>query len=365
MKNLQNRDGVWYFRARVDGKVIYRSLKTGDKKLAMPRARQLLIEAEAKHWDILDAVKTKKDYATLDEVLKLYKATGFTRGVREKTLLNNISSLGRIVTVGAQADMMTSSVQILDANLVRNYVRAMITSANQEQKDRQGRNVASLLRQARSVFAPWAMEQYQQANLKLPDMSGFRTAGRIKVQQKKYHLPPQRLIDDTLKAGRELKEKNPALCAVFVLCYDVALRAGEAVAAKWDWIRTTDGKHCIEIRRDTDFQPKGADRSVPISQDVFDLLQALRGASEYILPGKHMTARHNLVGREFAAWMREIGWGEYQKAAHELRKLMGSRWYTERGAEVAQKWLGHESVATTCTYYADLTKQPEPLAMKQ
>ena len=365
MKNLQNRNGVWYVRAKVHGKMVYEALDTGDVKVAAPRARMKLRLAREQKWDLLEDTRIKLNYATLAEVLQVYKTAGFVRGVRVNTLRNNANMLKRVIAVGAEADMETCSTQILSADLVRDYVRRMITAVDQDEKDMQGRNVASILTQSRAVFAPWAMEQYEQAKLKLPNMTGFRTAGRIKVQQKKYHLPPQKLIDGTLKAGRELLKKNPALCAVFVLCYDVAMRAGEAVAAKWDWIRTTDGKHFMEIHRDGDFQPKGADRSVPISQEVFDLLQTLRGDTEYILPGEHMTARHNLVGREFAAWMREIGWGEYQKAAHELRKLMGSRWYTERGAEVAQKWLGHESVATTCTYYADLTKQPEPLAMKQ
>jgi integrase len=58
-----------------------------------------------------------------------------------------------------------------------------------------------------------------------------------------------------------------------------------------------------------------------------------------------------------------MGWdrNEYPKAAHELRKLMGSRWYTELGAEVAQEWLGHESVATTCSFYTALRRQPRAL----
>ena len=41
--------------------------------------------------------------------------------------------------------------------------------------------------------------------------------------------------------------------------------------------------------------------------------------------------------------MRTLGWHAetYLKVAHELLKLLGSRWYTELGAEAAQSWLGH------------------------
>jgi integrase len=54
--------------------------------------------------------------------------------------------------------------------------------------------------------------------------------------------------------------------------------------------------------------------------------------------------------------MRGIGWEreQYAKAAHELRKLYGSRVYSKLGAAAAQEYLGHASMTTTCKYYARL-----------
>lgn len=90
-----------------------------------------------------------------------------------------------------------------------------------------------------------------------------------------------------------------------------------------------------------------------------------KGSSLFIVPGASPRVRENLVKRDFATWMRGIGWdvAQHPKAAHELRKLMGSRWFTELGAEVAQAWLGHKDISTTCRFCAALTRQPEPLPM--
>jgi integrase len=62
--------------------------------------------------------------------------------------------------------------------------------------------------------------------------------------------------------------------------------------------------------------------------------------------------------------MRSIGWDRkhYPKAAHELRRAMGARWWTEQSPQVAQALLGHQQMSTTCQYYATLDRQPPPLA---
>jgi len=122
----------------------------------------------------------------------------------------------------------------------------------------------------------------------------------------------------------------------------------------------------MDVIKRPDFQPKGKDRIVPVSAAVYEHLAALhRPGDDYIVSGGSPRARENLIKRDFAGWMRELGWDaeQYPKAAHELRKLIGSRWYTERGAEVAQNWLGHADITTTCRFYATLSRQPDPLEM--
>jgi hypothetical protein len=54
--------------------------------------------------------------------------------------------------------------------------------------------------------------------------------------------------------------------------------------------------------------------------------------------------------------MRSLGWdrSRWPKAAHELRKLYGSRIFSQLGQAHAQNYLGHASIETTCRYYAVL-----------
>jgi integrase len=61
--------------------------------------------------------------------------------------------------------------------------------------------------------------------------------------------------------------------------------------------------------------------------------------------------------------MRGVGWSSHKwpKAAHELRKLIGSEWYTRYGVEVAAEWLGHADLKTTRDYYAALMRHPDPI----
>ena len=92
----------------------------------------------------------------------------------------------------------------------------------------------------------------------------------------------------------------------------------------------------------------------------------MRRDDPYVLAGGNPSAREDLVKRRFAKWMRDLGWDVemFPKAAHELRKLIGSRWYTELGAEVAQSWLGHKDISTTCRFYTALDRQPDALPME-
>jgi len=108
---------------------------------------------------------------------------------------------------------------------------------------------------------------------------------------------------------------------------------------------------------------------VPVDAGLLDELRELSASCDgFVLPGESAHARQALVQRQFAGWMRRIGWDrrEYPKAAHELRKLCGSRWFTELGPAVAQEWLGHKSVATTCAHYARLVPgDVQPLGREQ
>jgi integrase len=363
-KHIVKRNGTYYIRKRFNGKIIYRSLSTSDMVIASERAKAILFALEKERFDILDDSKIRKGYSTLGDVFNVYMPAAQLR-LKPRTVINNIANMRGIFRhVFPTANPDNLSTTELKPELVSKYFSAAIKTAmvSGVSEERAKRSAFSKLHQARSIFARWTTDAYK--DLKLPDLTPFMLAGHLKIEAIKYRLPEQKLIEKTITAGRELKDDDPAKYAVFLLCYDIAMRAGEAISAQWSWIRETDGRFFMDIIRRPGFSPKGKERCVPIGNAVMEHLRALpRSETGYILPGPTKWVRETLVTRDFAGWLRELGWDGviYPKAAHELRKLMGSRWYTELGAEVAQSWLGHVDISTTCRYYAALTKQPEAL----
>ena len=365
--NLTKREGVYYLRAMVQGKRYLRSLDTADKVLAQSRARQMLGLLRAKRFDVLDQTRARTAYATIGEIFRAFGEAALLRDLRARTIYDYKQSMRTIlqeVTGRGEVDEMPASV--LTDELVRSYAAKRLAKVSGDPllEDRAKVSARSTLRQARSLFSRWAQEHYRA--LKLPDMTGFLQASAGRAPTKYYVTPPAKLRELTITCGRELRKSDPDLYVAFLLCYDLALRAGEAQAAQWDWIRTdTDGRRYLDVITRADFRPKGRERSVPIGEETWTELQACRRPSDpFVLPGGHKTARRKMVTTTLAGWMRARGWDSrtYPKAAHELRKLMGSRWYTDRGAEVAQTWLGHKDISTTCRYYATLDRCPAPLA---
>jgi len=364
--NLEKRGDFYYWSARVNGRRFRRSLKTGNRRAAIGLAAKHRAAAEAGRFDALDEVRVDRSCCTLDELTTDYRRVAAMRGIKERTAANYCSALGKIIrTVHGQGyTLVGTSAKLLTGDLVQRYAELRVAgTGSDELRRRATRSAISTLTQARAVTSPWAR---QAMRVSLPDLTGWLGAQPLRPAPVVYRLPPEDLVNRTLDAARELAGSDRDLYLVFLLCYHLALRSGEAVAAEWSWFRTAQAPVVLDLIPRPHWCPKGRPRSLPVHETVWGELAALRvpGAS-HILPGDTSRSREDLVGRRFAGWMRAQGWSAatYPKAAHELRKLQGARWYSEIGAEVAQTWLGHISIETTCRHYATLTRSPPPLAL--
>jgi integrase len=293
------------------------------------------------------------EWSPIQAIVDRYESAARTRGVKHRTVTCYVGCL-RTVLRGAGVDVTTATAEVLTATTIEEYVRKAIAA---DGSDSGRRTVASTLRQARALFAKWTASEYD--GLKLPDLQAFRQAGSIKVPSVRYMLPDPFLLAQTREEAAKLTGR---LRVAYLLCYELALRAGEAAVVQWSWFRQgEDGGIVLHLVRRQEWSPKGRERSLPVHPDLWRMLQDLKGAGDYLIEAKNATERSDVVVRDLAAWMRGWGW-KTGKAAHELRKIRGSEWYTRLGADVSQTWLGHMDVATTCRYYATLTKQPAPLA---
>jgi integrase len=358
--------GNYYLRSEREGKEVYQSLKTPNKVLAQTRAKAILAALDAGKFDAVMQTRTRSDLAKLEEIEAAYKKAAQLRSLKPSTVRDNLASLRRVVGVEARSeDWDGLRVSVLSRDLVKAFVDGrMPEDAAPDELMAWKRTMRTTLRMARSVFSKWALEEYEAQGLKLPDLKAFMQTEGVssKGVAKKYVRPPEELVQATLRAARELKAERPQLYAVFLLVYPLALRASEAANARPEWIQERGGAWEINVPVDGRFMTKSAQhRVIPCHEEVAKGLLAMAAShqSGYILPGSSRS-RLMLVGRVFAAWMRDLGWTR-PKCAHELRALQGCRWFTERGCEVAQQLLGHRSVSTTCAHYAHYSKPIEAL----
>jgi integrase len=376
--NLTKRGTVWYVTAQVNGKRISKSLNTGDKTIASTRARQIIQAAKGEKWEVLKQVESRTlSTMTIGDLLRLYRSTAAqhereTGKPRPATVDSYCWSLCHIVSVGSHAhDPLLAPISVLSPTLLESFVAQTVhMEGDHLASERDRRSAYSIIRSAKSVFSKWARPKLSGAGV--PNVYDFLTCQAVDACKVRYHERPPELVERTVALARStLRTTRPAFYAVFLLCHDLGMRASEAFNAKWSWIRETkkDDKvrRYMDIIVRPDYVPKGIEHAIPISSTIWEHLCAIRSSSlPWILPGDTVSEREDLIKRDFAAWMREIGWDArtYPKAAHELRKLIGSEWYTRFGAEVASNWLGHADITTTCRYYAALTRHPDPIEIE-
>lgn len=363
LKNLYLRGNKWYCTALVHGRRISKCVDcdTPDWPIARQRARALILAVRADKWSILTDLSSRPSSTdkipTIQQCIDIYERRAVANSLRPRTWKAYISSLRLVL---GESDL-NIPVDRVSRRALKRYVVQQLESRGDTESTR--RSIRSTIRQARSIFSRWAMDDYRDAGLKLPDeLNGFLECRGCKPAAVHYRLPPAELIERTHQAAKGLRESNVGLWAAYLMTYYFALRAGEAAACRWTWFDVDhNGRRWlrIEAREGEWAGPKGTHGKVPVPDDVWDWLQDIRAVSPvFVLPGDSPTARRNLVGRSFSEWMRSMGWTG-PKAAHELRKLRGSEWYTKHGLEVAAAWLRHSDPSVTSRYYADLVQHPE------
>ncbi len=368
-KNIIVRRGIYYVVARVKGKRISQStgIRFGDpnsKDLAQKICRRILQEARLAHWDVLTGLKMKEPFSSIGAITRTYLENVRLRGYpRFSTAKNNVGALLRIVRNGAgSAKPEESSSSLLTGKLCRDYGAACIPAVGgQEAIDAARRAVRSVLRQARSIFKRDMMSVYSE--LRLPDLRGFMDEYVCAAPMLRWQRPADAELAPILDGGPKLRDTRPDLYAVWLLAWHLAMRAGEMARARWNWIEEIKGRHYMRIcrRPDEGYAPKGCEGWVPIHPDVLkDLLALQRSGDLYILPGGTLSAREDLVLREFADWMRSLGW-KRMHCAHDLRALRGDRWRQAYGRDTARDWLRHTTVQVSADSYSDSFNDHEPI----
>lgn len=352
---------IYHFKAQIDGRQVWQSLETSDKKLAIQRARALHKELSAGRWGALMGVRQRQTVATFAALFAAYDSWAAGADISPRAVRENKSALARIVRTyhGDHFNPERDRLTLLTEAGLRTYEAEKIKEA--KEKGPLAINTAhttahSTAQQGRSLFAVHCLRSAAYAGLELPDLSGFMGYRLKKGKVKRFAVPENELLAATVAAIADLRQDHPARWLALMLAANLGLRRKEGVAACWSWVKELqlpDGKpaYIMDViqRENPSFDPKGSERSINIHPGVWAEMLALRVSIDTILPGT-VAERKNLYTQN-VAWLRGLGW-KANKPTHEMRKLFGSKTATEHGLFAAQSALGHSDPRLTSQVYA-------------
>ena len=373
MGSYTKKGNYYHYQFYYNNKKYRKSLKTGDLRQAKQLAKQFEENVmRAKSVVELEQLKNKQTFAKLSTICEIYLESAKHRQsaghkMEVATAVRNIRSLRTI------CGHLDQSSKCLTVGLLDQFAENRLRGVAFANLQRTRNSIESHCKKARSVFADWALKIYKDKELLLPDIKDWKKHRPVKEDHGTYRLPIERpdLVSKTLISGARLVESRNTLAVGWLLGFELALRAKESAMVKKSWF-VQRGEHygLLVIDRPSEgFKPKGQDREIAVHRDLYNEIisqSAELGESDYIIPFENYTARYNYIVRDLADWIRQLGFDKesFPKASYELRKLKGSQWYSDPalGASVAQEWLGHADIATTCKYYAALDFKREPTA---
>jgi integrase len=357
--------GGYYFTAQIRGRRYCEALDTSDARIARERAGLKRGAIEAERWTDLEKTRAKRCWSTVGALLDAYEAICRECGrPARRTVEENVRSLARIVRVTRGGDPRDVSCGELTGRLLRDYLSAELPEeedAEPGEADRTRRSVAAAVAHARSVVPPGLAGRYEERGVTLPNLTSFRGERICEAPRVDRSDPPEAEVAALLQAAGRLPAERPDLWTVWVLAYDCGMRVREIQACRWTWFRERDGRMWVEIRRRPEefFEPKGTSGWTYVNKAAWAALSAMprtwdpwvvRGGSDARARSEGRdTQSRDLIEREFAEWMRAIGWSG-PHCAHDLRYLRGVAWYRAFGSECRERWLRHARPSVVAAY---------------
>jgi integrase len=358
--------GEYYgrFTDPTTGKRCTVNLRTRDVRQAKADLRARVSALKRGLFQVIDQRRAEAPCA----LAALFEEYGRRAACQPATARHNVLAVrGLLRHAGRPVDEGQPS-SVLNRDLVRDAQAALLRAVGEGPEARRRASVTanSLRRQARSLFTPELLDDYQRAGLHLPTVSDFMRAPALPVPTAAFTLPPATLVQAMREAAPKLQASDPNTFRIYLLAAGAGLRKREIAFARWDWIQTIDGRPVLAVQGNEEFRTKSArPRLVPLDLlgegQPFRSLQELRitrlgPGADYLLDG-HLTERTDWAFRRFSAWLHGLGWTRV-KQAHELRKLFGSYLCQSAGLSVAQDLLGHAQVSTTKAYYVGQVTLP-------
>jgi integrase len=213
-------------------------------------------------------------------------------------------------------------------------------------------SVNSLLRQAKSLFAPGILKF-----VKLETPSPFEGVQFEPRRSMRYQSSFD--LGKLIRAAEELPREQ---FKIFLLAIMAGLRRNEIDKLEWNAFDWTSG--VISIKATRYFSPKSEDSTgdVEVDPEVMELFQGYRATAsgDFVIestvsPRPNAAYSHYRCQREFEAlnkWLQANG-VEANQPLHMLRKEFGSQICGQHGIYAASRALRHADIAITSLHYLD------------
>ena len=406
--------GNWWMKVQHAGQRRKLSLGTPIKAAAAARARDIYLEVLSNGWeaalDVLHGVeRPARTGVTLGQFFKELEAKA---DLKPKTLAGYAVAFRGIVADifgieggnqkydhrgGGRAHWVAKidAIRLADVTpaRVQEWKRSFIARAGDDPiRLRSARtSVNSLLRRAKSLFAPGAVKHL---SVMLPSPLPFDGIAFEPRQSMRYRSS----IDAgalTQAATDELSETDPPVFLAFLLALGAGLRRIEIDRLEWAAFRWEEGVIRIEPTRYFDVKTEHSIGDVPVDPELMAVFRgyAARAGSKYPrgylastartgagsnrsdLAGSKATLvalpsfvieseslpianatfenyRAQAVFERLSAWLKAHG-VTARKPVHELRKEFGSMVNRKHGLSAAKDLLRHADIGITAAHYID------------
>lgn len=354
--------------APYQGEHAYSCGKDGVKK-AKPALVKWLKECERAiaedRWQAIRSTHIRGGTPTIQEIFDAYRKEAEARQATTgspstRTITQCCGSLKRIVeasglSVNDRVDKLTPEV------IERWMIGRTSLQPKGEARDHAVYVCASILSQARCLFAKWLVVKYTKNGMSIPECV-MQWPRYDAVWVPKYKDPPEDLKRRTIDAGEELRREMPHAWVLYWLIINFGCRPGDALRLTWGNFKMKPGaggeRMYLEYAPHKTKASRGNTVNIPVPAAVWQRLVEARPRGEepddslIVQPDGQRKGRAGTLAA-LNAWMRGIGWSRenYKKGAYELRKLFTSAVRNTYGVQLASDWCG-SSVKMVQQYYA-------------
>jgi integrase len=377
-KGTKRQVGHWAVKVQYGGRRETIPLGTANKTAAAAKAKEFYLCLQASGWDaavLKFKPKTRWSDSGVTTVGYFLQATQAVWSGRAKTFNDYAKALRKIVSDSfaipdgaAKFDYRAGGRDAWVKKVERIKLRELTPDKVQKWKvsflKRAGSNplrkraaqvsVNSLLRQAKSLFAP-ALRKFVKLEIPCSPFEGVAFEPRHSMRyQSSFDV-------ESLVRGAQ-KELPQELFKIFLLAIMAGLRRNEIDKLEWqafDW-----GKGVISIRATSHFAPKSEDSTgdVEVDPEVMELFRgySARKTSDFVIESAvsvrpQGTYAHYRCQKDFDAlgkWLRDHG-VDANRPLHTLRKEFGSQVCAKHGIYAASHALRHADIAITSQHYLD------------